>query len=314
LRLKPHLTLPPLLALAACSTGDYRLFHPMNMVATQEWHATLVDVVVMLLIIVPVLLAVGIFIWRYRKGANGAYDPHWSHNTVLEFLVWGVPFLVVAGLGYYSVKTIYAVEPYNPGLTQAQAGPQNVLTVDVIATDWQWVFVYPQQHLATIDELVVPQGSVVRLRLTSTSVSNDIFVPQLVTMIAVMPGMRTMTTFDTPKLGDYTGFAADFSGAGFSWMQFATHIVTPDDFTAWTQKAAASPNQLSYAAFQKIAQPQVNEGAKVSYFSDPEPGLFEKVVAAAQAGVVYPVSDELSKSIGSNEHAKLVTPPGPNVK
>ncbi|MDE1897232.1 MAG: COX aromatic rich motif-containing protein [Rhodospirillales bacterium] len=303
MRLKPYLALLPMLALGACSSGDYLLFHPINAIATQEWHATIVDTVVMTLIILPVLLAIAVFCWRYRKGANAAYDPDWSHNTVLELLVWGVPFVVVAGLGLYSVKTIYAVEPYNPGLLNKQvtADPGSVLNVDVINTDWQWVFVYPAQHIATIDELEVPQGSVVRMRLTSTSVSNDIYIPQLAPMIAVMPGMRTRDSFDAPVLGDYTGFGADFSGAGFSWMQFATHVVSPADFSAWVQKAAASSNQLSYAAFQNVAQPQVNVGAKVSYFSNPDPQLFDKVVAAAQAGVVYPVSSELTKSIGSNE-------------
>ena len=171
---------------------------------------------------------IALFGWRYRKGANAIHDPEWSHNTVLELLVWGVPFVVVAGLGYYSVKTIYAVNPYDPGLLQKQASadPQSVLNVDVITTDWQWVFVYPEQHIATIDELVVPQGSVVRMRLTSTSVSNDIYIPQLAPMIAVMPGMLTKDSFDAPVLGSYTGFAADFSGAGFSWMQFDTKIVS----------------------------------------------------------------------------------------
>ncbi len=303
MRLKSYLALLPLLALGACSSGNYRLFHPINAIATQEWHATIIDTVVMLVIILPVLLAIAIFGWRYRKSANAAYDPEWSHNTALELLVWGVPFVVVAGLGIYSVKTIYAIEPYKPGLLQKQvsADPQSVLNVDVINTDWQWVFVYPKQHVATIDELEVPKGSVVRLRLTSTCVSNDIYIPQLAPMIAVMPGMRTRDTFDAPVVGEYTGFGADFSGAGFSWMQFATHVVPQADFNAWVQKAASSPNQLSYAVFQKVAQPQVNVGAKVSYFSNPAPHLFDKVVAAARAGVVYPVSAKLTKSIGSNE-------------
>ena len=303
MRLKPYLALLPMLALGACSSGDYLLFHPINAIATQEWHATIVDTLVMTLIILPVLLAIAFFGWRYRKGADAAYDPDWSHNTVLELLVWGVPFVVVAALGLYSVKTIYAVEPYNPGLLQKQVNtdPQSVLNVDVINTDWQWVFVYPAQHIATIDELEVPQGSVVRMRLTSSSVSNDIYIPQLAPMIAVMPGMRTRDSFDAPVLGEYTGFGADFSGAGFSWMQFATHVVSQADFKAWVQKASASPNQLSYAAFQKVAQPQANIGAKVSYFSNADPQLFDKVIAAAQAGVVYPVSAELTKSIGSNE-------------
>ena len=303
MRLKPYLALLPILALAACSSGDYRLSRPMNMMATQEWHATILDTVVMLCIIIPVLLAMIVFGWRYRKSRNAAYAPDWSHNTALEFLVWGIPLIVVIGLSFYTVKTVYALDPYKPGLLAAQvkADPQQVVKVDVIATDWQWVFIYPEQHIATINELVVPQGSVVKMRMTATSVSNDIYIPQLLPMMSLMPGMRTKDAFDTPKLGDYTGFAADFSGAGFSWMQFATHIVTPAAFTAWVQKVAASPDKLTFAAFQKVAQPQVNYGAKISYFSDVDPMLFDQELKAVMMGKTYPVSAALMLSVGSDE-------------
>jgi cytochrome o ubiquinol oxidase subunit II len=109
--------------------------------------------------------------------------------------------------------------------------------------------------------------------------------------------MRTEDTFDAPAAGTYSGFSANFSGAGFSWMQFATRIVSQQDFETWVAKAAASPKQLSYAAFTKFAQPTVNEGAKISYFANPAPQLFENVVTAAQAGVLYPVSDSLTRDV-----------------
>ena len=303
MRLKSYLALLPVLALGACSSGDYRLFHPMNLIASQEWHATIIDFVVMMCIIVPVFLAMIVFGWRYRKGRNAKYAPDWSHNTALEFAVWGIPLLVVIGLSFYTVKTIYGVNPYSPVLLHKQinAAPEKVLNVDVIATDWQWVFIYPEQHIATINELVVPQGAVVKMRLTSTSVSNDIYIPQLLPMMSIMPGMRTRDTFDAPSVGNYTGFAADFSGAGFSWMQFATHIVTPDAFTAWVQKVAASPTQLSFATLQQVAQPHVNYGAKISYFSNVDPMIFDQELQAVMDGKVYPVSSALSESVGVNE-------------
>ena len=301
MRLKHYLALLPVLALGACSSGDYRLSKPMNLLATQEWNATILDTVVMLCIILPVLLAMIVFGWRYRKSRNAAYAPDWSHNTMLEFLVWGIPLVVVIGLSYYTVKTIYALNPYNPTLLakQINASPASVLDVDVISTDWQWVFIYPAQHIATINELVVPQGSVVKLRMTSTAVSNDIYIPQLLPMMTLMPGMRTKDAFDAPSLGDYTGFASDFSGVGFSWMQFATRIVTPDAFSAWVQKVAASPDKLTFARFQQVAQPQVNYGAKISYFSDVDPMLFDQELKAVMDGKVYPVSAQLMLSVGA---------------
>lgn len=302
MRLKPStakslLALPLLLALAGCKYGDYRLFNPVSKVANIQYWATIFEFGIMCLIIVPVTLLIAWFIFRYRKKANAAYDPSWSHSLVLEILVWGVPLVIVAICGIVSIRTIHAVDPYGPKALAKEEAAKPVIDVDVITTDWQWLFVYPDQHVAAVDELVVPQGHVVRMRLTSSSVTNDFFIPQLAPMIDVMPGMRTKDTFDVPNLGTYTGYSADFSGAGFSWMQFAVRVVSPDDFNAWVAKAAAAPRVLSYDAFTQFAQPTVNEGAKISYFSTPDPQLFDKVVTAARDGVVYPVSDAITHSV-----------------
>jgi len=301
MRLK-SLSMPlALLALSSCDTSRYRLFHPLNQIAGMMWWATLFEVSIMSLIIVPVTVFIAIFIWRYRKSANAAYDPVWSHSLVLEIVMWGIPLIIVIICGVVSVSTTHDVDPYAPRILAKAIAAEPPLQVDVITTDWQWLFIYPEQHIAAVDQLVVPTGRVVHLRLTSTSVVNDFFIPQLAPMIDMMPGMRTEDTFDAPAPGSFTGFSADFSGAGFSWMQFDTRIVTQSDFESWVAKAAASPNQLSYAAFTKFAQPTANQGAKVSYFSNPAPHLFETVIGAAQAGVVYPVSDEMTKSIADLE-------------
>ncbi len=299
--LKPLATLPALLALAGCDTGNYRLFHPLTAVAKVQWWATLFEAGIMSLIIVPTAILIAWFIWRYRKSANAKYDPAWSHSLVLEVLVWGVPLVIVAICSLISIRTTLDVEPYAPAVLAKNPADTAPLDIDVIATDWQWLFIYPQQHVAAIDELVVPENSVVHLRLTSTAVVNDFFIPQIAPMIDVMPGMRTEDTFDTPDPGSYTGFSADFSGAGFSWMQFHTHIVTPAGFGAWVAQAAASPVQLSYQEFTKLAQPTVNEGNKPSYFSNAASNLFDNVVTAAQAGVVYPVPDNVTKQVASLE-------------
>jgi cytochrome o ubiquinol oxidase subunit II len=189
------------------------------------------------------------------------------------------------------------VDPYAPGILANTEAAKTPLNIDVITTDWQWLFIYPDQHIASVDELVVPEGRIAHFRLTSTSVVNTFFIPGVVPMIDIMPGMRTEDTFDAPKAGAYTGFSADFSGAGFSWMQFATRIVTQADFNTWVAHAASSPRQLDYTAFTQFAQPTANEGAKISYFANPSPGLFENVVGAAQSGVVYPVSDRLTRNV-----------------
>lgn len=279
--------------------ADYRVFHPAGPVGGVEWRVTVIDVGVMLLIILPVTIMVAFFVWRYRKSRNTTYDPTWSHSLGLELLMWGVPFVTVIFLGYESYRTTMLVNPYNPGALDMTNPANPPLQVDVITTDWQWVFVYPQLHIATIDDLAVPAGKPVKLRLTSTSVTNDFFIPQVAPMIDVMPGMRTMDAFQVNHPGNYEGFAADFSGVGFSWMQFTTRILAPADFNKWVTATQASPTQLSYALFTKLAQPTVNVGAKPAYFSNVAPGLFDTVYTAAQQGVVYPIPEGF-KSTGSS--------------
>jgi cytochrome o ubiquinol oxidase subunit 2 len=304
------LRLLPALALSGCSTTAFRLFHPVGALGNIELRFTILDVLVMLLLILPVTVMIGVFVWRYRKGGTAPYDPSWSHSLELELVMWGVPFLIVIFLGYFSYKSTMLVNPYGPSaldgaLSQAEPGP---LQVDVITTDWNWVFVYPEYGIATVDDLVVPAGRVVQLRLTSTSVTNDFFIPGIAPMIDVMPGMRTKDSFQVNHTGNYEGFSADFSGVGFSWMQFATRVVNDKDFAAFITKTAASPDELSYKRFTKLAQPTVNIGAKPAYFSHVDPTLFNDVYTAAQQGVVYPVPADIAMPPAGKDYTQ--TPDG----
>jgi cytochrome o ubiquinol oxidase subunit 2 len=295
--LKPLLLLPALL-LSGCSTDGFRLFHPVGLLGGAELHYTLLIVGVMLIVILPTLVMTVLFPLRYHKSRNAKYRPDWTHSTVVEIVAWGVPLVIVGFLSYFSIQAIYVVNPYGPtALDNAPGAALAPLEVDVISTDWQWFFVYPAQHIATIDDLVVPAGQRVEFQMTSTSVMNGFYIPQIAPMIDVMPGMRTKDAFEVDQPGTFEGFSTDFSGAGFSWMQFSTRVVAPADFAAWVKATQASPNQLTYAAFQTLAQPTVNVGAKPAYFSAPDQGLFMDVYNAAQQGVVYPVPDSLTKSV-----------------
>jgi cytochrome o ubiquinol oxidase subunit 2 len=308
-RLKRWLAWPmlatSLLGLGGCSE-TYRLFYPKGPVAAAQLKFTLLDVGIMLLIILPTTLMLCLFLWRYRKGRHAAYDPDWSHSLIIELLIWGGPVAIVAALAVFTYESVIEVNPYNPTALQASrntvAPDQAPLDVDVITTDWQWFFIYPDQHIATINDLVVPKGRVLRLRLTSTSVMNDFFIPQLAPMIDVMPGMQTRDVFSSDALGTFTGFSADFSGAGFAWMQFATHVVSEGQFTDWVAQVRAGQalparGGLSYALFQKLAHPTLNIGARPSYFAKVDPQLFDDARTAAMQGVVYPVPGDLTEKM-----------------
>jgi len=280
--------------LSGCSADTFRLFNPVGAVGSVEWRFTVIDVGVMLLIILPTTVMIAVFVWRYRKSRNAEYDPSWSHSLGLELMMWGIPFLTVIFLGYASYRSTMLVNPYNPAAINYTDPANPPLQVDVVTTDWQWVFIYPSLGIATVDDLVVPAGRPIKFWLTSTSVTNDFYIPEVAPMIDVMPGMRTMDGFQVNHPGHYEGFSADFSGAGFSWMQFSTRILAKPDFDKWVAATQGSPNQLSYAAFTKLAEPTVNVGAKPAYFSHADAGLLMQVYNAARAGTVYAIPEQLN--------------------
>ncbi|WP_308390059.1 ubiquinol oxidase subunit II [Acidithiobacillus sp. AMEEHan] len=273
---------------------------PQGLIAKTSYHYFLLDVGIMLLIVVP---TAALAIWamiRYRKGGKGTYQPKWAHSWTIEAIVWGIPLITVGVLSYLSVKAIYAVNPYNPGaISQAQkkAGG-DPLEVDVIATDWRWLFIYPKQHIATTNELVVPKGIPVRFRLTSTSVVNDFIIPQLVGMIDVMPGMRTKQALVSDHIGSYVGFSADYSGAGLSWMHFTTKVVSKHQFSSWVSTIQTDPQKLTLNGFNRFARPYIPVGEKSQpKFGEVQQGLFDLVVNEVMKGKTWKTPMDMTENM-----------------
>jgi cytochrome o ubiquinol oxidase subunit 2 len=286
-----------LLFLSGCSAHglarQFLIFRPAGPLSAADMRFTILDVAVMLGIIVPTAIITTYFLLRYRKtNTNATYDPHWSHSNLIELIVWAIPLLTVAMLGYESYKGTYAVNPYDPRMiktkTASAANPGGApLNVDVITTDWQWLFVYPKQHIAVANELVIPRGMPVVFHMTSATVVNDFFIPNLAGMIDVMPGMRTKQVLVADKIGQYRGYSANFSGAGFSWMGFKTHVVSSAHFTRWIQSIQKSPRHMDYAQFNKFARPTTNIDGKTPAFSHVHARLFDQVIKGVLDGKVY---------------------------
>ncbi|MHB8348489.1 MAG: COX aromatic rich motif-containing protein [Acidiferrobacterales bacterium] len=275
------------LLLSGCSTRSFSLFHPKGPIAATELHMMIIDIALMLGIIIPTALMVIAFLWRYRASTGkGRHDPKWSHSTAIEIVVWSIPLIMVGVLGYYSYRGVYEVNPYHPTVIAGRTGG-DPLEIDVITTDWQWLFVYPKQHIATIDELVVPAHTVVQFHLTSASVTNSFFIPELVGQIYVMPGMPTEQAMLVSDPGTYRGLSAALSGPGFSWMRFQTRAIPTGQFVRWVARMRKSPVHLTYAAFNEIAKPTINVHHTPQYFSHVQPGLFDHVIEEIRMGKVF---------------------------
>ncbi len=295
-RLARSIAFLPLLLLSGCSvhhlSRQFLLFRPAGPLSGADLRFTLLDVAVMLGIIVPTAAVTTFFLLRYRKtNTNAAYDPTWSHSNLIELVVWAIPLLTVAMLGYYAYRGTYAVDPFHPrllkGTRAAPVAARPPLRVDVITTDWQWLFIYPKQRIATANELVIPRGTTVDFHMTSATVVNDFFIPNLAGMIDIMPGMRTDQVLVADKLGTYKGYSANFSGGGFSWMGFKTHVVSPRRFRSWAQSVQHAPLHMDYAQFNAFAKPTKNIHGKTYEFSDVKGRLFDQVIEGVLKGKVY---------------------------
>jgi cytochrome o ubiquinol oxidase subunit 2 len=218
-------------------------------------------------------MAVG-FAWKYRASNKDAkYSPNWSHSNKVEAVVWTVPILIILFLAVLTWKTTHALEPSKPLVHD-----EKPITIEVVSMDWKWFFIYPEQGIATVNEIAFPANTPVQFKVTSNSVMNSFFIPRLGSQIYAMAGMQTNLHLIANEAGTYDGISASYSGPGFSGMKFKA-IATPDRaaFDQWVEKAKQSPNTMSdMAAFEKVAAP--SEYNKVEYFSNVKPDLFKDVI------------------------------------
>jgi len=188
---------------------------------------------IMLAIIIPTIVCIVAFAWYYRaSNKRVAYTPEWAYSGRLELIVWFIPALVVLFLGGIAWIGSHEVDPAKP-----LSSSQQPLEVEVVALDWKWLFIYPEQHVASINRLVAPVGTPIHFRLTSASVFNVFFVPQLGSEIYAMHGMQTQLYLQADRAGQFLGVAAHYSGGGFSDMTFETSAVPAQKFDEWVSFA-----------------------------------------------------------------------------
>lgn len=259
------------LILSGC---DAALLNPKGQIGLEERRLILTAIGLMLIVVVPVIIMALVFTFKYRAGNNAKYSPNWAHSNKIEAVVWGVPILIILILGTITWKTTHSLDPYRP-----LDSDQKPLVVEVVSLDWKWLFIYPEQGIATVNEIAFPKDRPVEFKITSNSVMNSFFIPQLGSQIYAMAGMQTKLHLDAHEAGEYRGISSSYSGKGFSGMKF-TAIATPDEagFNEWVQKVKQSPNTLNnMAAFNKLAAP--SEFNKPEYFSSVDPNLFGNVIA-----------------------------------
>lgn len=254
---------------------------PAGDVAQQQGDLVVISTLLMLIIIVPVMAMTALFAWKYRATNTAAtYKPDWDHSTQLELLIWAVPLLIIICLGAVTWVGTHLLDPYRPlartapgKAVQADVKP---LEVQVVALHWKWLFIYPERGIATVNELAVPEGRPLRFRISSSSVMNSFYVPAMAGQIYAMPGMETKLNAVFNQTGNYEGFSANYSGAGFSNMRFGVRSMTPAGFERWVEGARERGTTLDRAAYLTLERPSEKE--PVRRYASVEAGLFDRVV------------------------------------
>lgn len=279
--LRNALTLVGLAGLALLAGCDTIVMKPHGDIAVQQSELIVTSTLLMLLIIVPVIALTLIFAWKYRQSNTDApYEPDWDHSTRLELVIWGAPLLIIIALGAITWISTHKLDPYRPldridAQRPVPAGTKP-LVVEVVALDWKWLFLYPEQGIATVNELAAPVDRPIEFRITASNVMNSFYVPALAGQIYAMPGMQTKLHAVINKAGDWEGFSANYSGAGFSKMRFRFVGMSEGDFGGWVAAQKSQGSALTREAYLKLEQPSENE--PVRRYAKVDTGLFDAIV------------------------------------
>jgi len=276
--LRTLLLLPVFGLLSGCNMV---LMNPSGDIAMRQRDLILASTGLMLLIIIPVIAATLFFAWRYRQSnTEAAYDPDWHHSTHLEVLIWSAPLVIVVALGALTWISTHTLDPYRP-LSRIDASrplPEGVkpLVVEVVALDWKWLFFYPDQGIATVNEIAAPVDVPITFKITAATVMNSFFIPALAGQIYAMPGMETKLHAVINKAGMYEGQSANYSGSGFSRMNFRFIGLDQAGFDAWVAKAKQANKPLSRDAYLELERPSERE--PVRFYSSVDSGLYGQIL------------------------------------
>ncbi len=257
---------------------------PHGTIALQQRRLIIFATVLMLVIVIPVFILTYYFAWRYRAGNPKAhYVPNWNHNPKLELVWWALPTIIVAILSVVIWRSSRQLDPYK---SIPSANPP--ITIQVVALDWKWLFIYPQQGIATVNYVEFPANTPVNFQITADAPMNSFWIPDLGGQIYAMPGMETQLNLMAETQGDYNGSSANISGAGFSGMKFIAHAASQTDFDQWVLENQKDPIHLTAEEYEQLSQPSTNN--LPAYYTLAENNLFNSIISKYMSPVSEPTS------------------------
>ena len=260
--------------LAGCSEG---VLDPKGPIAVADLQTLLNSLGIMLAIVIPTIIAtLAVAYWFRSSNTRARYRPEFTYSGRLELLVWSIPAMTVILVGGVAWVGAHELDPRKP--INANIKP---IVVQVASLDWKWLFIYPEQGIASVNHLTVPVGTPISFELTSSTVMNSFFVPQLGSQIYTMSGMMTHLQLQADHTGTYAGLSANFSGDGFADMRFSVDAVPPEQFVQWVTTTRNKGPELDEAAYSELAKP--SQAVTPFTYRSVAPGLFSKIVSSSMS-------------------------------
>lgn len=257
--------------LAGCSGG---IMDPKGQIGAEAKNLILTATGLMLIVVIPVIFMTFYFAWKYRHNRpelEKDYEPNWSHSYKIEFFMWAVPVVIIAILATITWRTSHSLDPYRPIESEKET-----MTIEVVSMDWKWLFIYPDEKVAVVNEMAIPVDTPVRFKITSNSVMNSFFIPQLGSQIYSMAAMQTQLHLIANEAGVYNGISSNYSGSGFSGMNFKVHALSTEEYQNWLMKVRESSQSLTLEEYKALSEPSKRH--PVTYYADVKPGMFQYIL------------------------------------
>ncbi len=250
------------------------LLDPRGLIAQDEKNIMLTALYLMLTVVVPVIILTLVFAWRYRaSNAKATYRPEWAHSTLIEVICWSIPGIIIGILAVITWISSHTLDPYRPIAIENK----EPIVIEAIALDWKWLFIYPNEQIATVNFVQFPIDRPVKFLITSEGVMNSFLIPQLAGQIYAMAGMQATLYLAANTPGDYMGISANFSGKGFADMKFIARASSEEDFDKWVLSVKQSPNQiLTMENYKLLSKPSSRH--PVTYYSLSSENIYDKVI------------------------------------
>ena len=259
--------------LTSCGKVHGGVLQPAGLVAKQERTLLFDAVALMLIVVLPVIIMSIAFAVRYRSSHKTSdYKPNWSHNAYLEAVWWGVPLVIIVILGILTWKKTHELDPY-----RKLDVPGKPLLIEAVAMQWKWLFIYPEQNIATVNYVQIPEKRQVEFYITADAPMSSFFIPQLGSQIYAMAGMRTRLHLVSSIPGVYRGMNSQYNGDGFSDMKFDARVSSVKDFNQWVKKVKSSGSPMNLTVYKKLSKPTIK--APVELYSSVAPSnLFKRIM------------------------------------